>query len=84
MSHPTTLKALLSAAAFFKKHPEGRIKTGIGHDLYWNEKEFRSWFLRCLDDKINRTDTRKWRKLVGAISAISDTMRESSMIMPGI
>lgn len=63
MTRRATLETILGTANFFKGSPGGRIKTGIWHEPYWNHEEFRSWFLKCLDDKINRNDARQWRKL---------------------
>lgn len=57
------LPHLLAAARFCKAHPEGRLATGMWIDPTWTATDFWRWFRTCLHTKINRDDTRAWRKL---------------------
>ena len=38
------------------------IKTGMWDTPYFTPEQFENWFRDCLNAKINRTDTRKFRK----------------------
>lgn len=41
-----------------------RIPTGQWYDPFWTPEKFFRWFTRCLNNRINREDTRStWRKM---------------------
>ena len=56
MSYRPTLKSLIGALRAVKDDPAIRIKTGIWTEPYWSGVEFRRWFGRCLNEKINYRD----------------------------
>ena len=62
-THHTTVKRLLETDRYFKENPNGRISTGVWDDPEWDAAQFWQWFRECLNDKINREDTRQWRNL---------------------
>ena len=60
MATYTSLPRLLAIA----KSDSPTISTGIRGDETWTRAQFKAWFLKCLNDKINRNDPRTtWRKL---------------------
>ena len=59
----TTAKKLLQAYQIFKANPQARVTTGIWSEECWSREDFTRWFIRCLHAKINRSDTRKGRRL---------------------
>lgn len=59
----TMAKTLMAAYHLFKGNPDARISTGMWEHPIWTAHEFWQWFNKCLNEKINRNDTRKWRKL---------------------
>ena len=60
----TTARNILTAKRWLRDNPGGTIKTGIWTDETWTAKQFRAWFLNCLNAKINRNDPRaNWRKM---------------------
>jgi hypothetical protein len=59
----TSAKLIIRAFQFFKKHPEGRLRTGVWSDPAWTRDAFLAWFRECLNRKINRGNTRPWRCL---------------------
>lgn len=62
-TYTTDLPHLLTAARWCKAHPEGRLATGIWGNPTWTTTDFWQWFRACLHAKIDRGDTRPWRKL---------------------
>jgi hypothetical protein len=48
---------------FFKENPDGiaQIKDMFPEKTY-NKREFKQWFINCLNNKINREDKRDCRK----------------------
>jgi hypothetical protein len=59
----TTAKTLIFAYRLFKENPDTQMTTGMWEHPVWTSKDFWSWFDKCLNEKINRNDNRKWRKL---------------------
>ncbi len=59
----TDRRHLLTAARWCKAHPDGQIATGMWTEPTWSAADFARWFMHCLHEKINRGDTRAWRKL---------------------
>lgn len=56
-----TTRQLIQAVQWVKANPDGRVK--IRRDESVSSREYMVWFNKCLDNKINRADTRCWRKL---------------------
>ena len=59
--HVASAAKLLAAVRFFKANPAGQMR--VDWCTTWGRAEFERWFFRCLHRKINRHDTRTWRKL---------------------
>lgn len=63
MAQIARLEVLLEASRLYRADPDTRIDTGVWPPEVWTRADFRRWFTGCLDSKINRQDTRRWRKL---------------------
>lgn len=57
------IQALKTALQTFKENPEAIIPTGLWDDPTWTREDFYRWFWRCLNEKINRQDTRQFRTM---------------------
>ena len=62
-AYTTDLPHLLATARWLKAHPTGLVPTGMWITQTWSAADFWQWFRTCLHAKINRGDTRPWRKL---------------------
>ena len=58
-----SIQTLKTAIRTFKKDPGTTIPTGLWDDPTWTREDFYRWFWRCLNEKINRHDTRKYRTM---------------------
>lgn len=58
-----SVRALIDSYKTFKANPEQKWNMGIWPDESWNFTDFQKWFIKCLNEKINRQDSRTWRKL---------------------
>jgi hypothetical protein len=66
MARVKSVRALLDAAATMKANPETIYDIGEAGCIWpperWTWADFRRWFIKCLQLKINRHDGRTWRK----------------------
>ncbi len=60
MTLHTSAKRLIETYRDWSQHQE-RIMH-VDYDTTWTYSDFITWFRECLNDKINREDTRNWRK----------------------
>lgn len=58
MAYRTTIRKLVDTFRLIDKNPEIIIRTGVWTDPHWTADQFRRWFRRCLNDKINASDPR--------------------------
>lgn len=63
MTQIARLEVLLEASRLYRTDPDTRIDIGVWPPTVWARADFRRWFMSCLHSKINRQDTRQWRKL---------------------
>lgn len=76
--YQTDVPHLLAVARWCKRHPDGWIITGIREEPRWSANRFFNWFRECLHTKIDRGDTRTWRKLRPTYQA--DLRRDAVLI----
>jgi hypothetical protein len=58
-------RGLVATMRAVKANPQLRVKTGEWTRPVLSNSEYRAWFLRCLDTKINRALPQTGRKLKG-------------------
>jgi hypothetical protein len=56
-----TVANLKAAKQFYTDNPGGKLK--VDWMTSWNKARYQEWFMSCLHNKINRTDTRTGRRL---------------------
>ena len=64
MGYNYTIKTLVGVKKWFDNNPDGIIQVpGMWPEVRLNRIQWHEWFVGCLNDKINRNNARKWRKL---------------------
>lgn len=71
--------SLVGALRWVVGHPDGRVKTGIWDDPYWQADKFKRWFSGRLDEKVSsHMPGQNWRKMQPGYQA--DLRRDARII----